>query len=92
MESNVPEFERGILAYLLAHPEAMDTSDGILRYWIGHAQPSMQDEREVVQALEGLSTLGWVARREATTKAVYSLNRGAVEEIRSFLEHSGRNT
>ncbi len=92
MEPNEARFEREILAYFLAHPEAMDTSDGILQYWIGNAQPNMQDEREIVRALDGLTARGWVARRETTAKAVFSLNRHAVEEIRSFLERSERST
>jgi hypothetical protein len=80
---------REILQYLIDNPEAKDTLQGILRWWL----PNEVDrgEAEVQEALDGLVANGWLTQRRMTpSRTLYGLNKDNLEEIRAFLrEHGG---
>jgi hypothetical protein len=48
------EVERDILAYLHAHPSAMDTADGIAAWWLDPLEVSVRVVREALIHLESL--------------------------------------
>jgi hypothetical protein len=81
---------RHILRYLIAHPDAKDTKQGILRWWIPPS-PVARREEEVQAALDFLVVRGWVIQRQTiTSQQIYGVDKGKLEEIRRFLDkHAG---
>jgi hypothetical protein len=76
---------RLILQYLIDHPDAKDTSEGIQKWWLpeGHSDRSRD---EVQSALNLLSSKGWVTKRgRIPSKEIYGINKDCISEIRSFL-------
>jgi len=57
------EIEHTILAYLLKHPRAGDTLEGIARWWIMHQRLSESVET-IQQAIEQLKDKGLIAARK----------------------------
>ena len=76
---------KAILRYLVAHPDAKDTVDGITRWWLApRADPDgHQWNRDVVQeAIDELVARGWVVRRETTPSHVlYGLDKQHLSAI-----------
>ena len=91
MEEQDAEFKRSILDYLVRHPGAKDTQEGVLNWWI--AAPCRDDgaERLAVEALNKLVAQGWVLKRETSSQPIYSLNHARLEEIRTFLTQDGND-
>jgi hypothetical protein len=74
-----------ILNYLLDHPEAKDTLDGIARWWILEQRVKREME-EVKAALADLTQKGWLLeRRGADTLVHYRLNPARAREIAAEL-------
>lgn len=61
------EPEAAILRYLIRHPRAKDTADGVARWWLGPAGASFTVD-EVRDALGRLAAEGWVASREGSDR------------------------
>jgi len=75
---------QGILQYLIEHPEAKDTVEGIRRWWLPRDVGEWGEE-EVQQALDDLVERGWLTTREtAPSHTIYGLNRDRLEEIEKF--------
>lgn len=75
---------REILEYLIRHPDAKDTVEGILKWWLDSDAEWEKDE--VQQALDLLSARGWLTRRETTpAQAVYGVNKDQIETIKKFV-------
>jgi len=76
----------GILRYLLAHPRAKDTIDGIEKWWLPK-NTSPEKKRRIEETLNRLASNGWlVARSSPQSETIYSLNENSLDEIRAFLE------
>ena len=77
---------RDILHYLLEHPDAKDTRDGILRWWI--PQRASESDMSVVQdALDALVSKEWMSKRETVPdRVIYSMNKDHLEEIQASIE------
>jgi hypothetical protein len=81
---------RRILKYLIQHPEACDTTDGIMDWWlrggrVGEAQTG-QAKEEVETTLEAMVGKGWlVARKTDASPKLYGINEERVSEIEAFL-------
>jgi hypothetical protein len=76
---------REILRYCIKHPDAKDTIDGILKWWLPGGNAEWGKE-EVQRALDFLTAKGWLTKRETTpAKDLYGINRDQLDEIKIFL-------
>ena len=83
------DLARRILAYLDENPDAMDTSEGILEWWLLERE-SHERQDQVEAALSELATEGWViASRQADSRVRYRLNPERAREIRERLDRRG---
>ena len=74
-----------ILHYLTEHPEAKDTIQGILQWWLPGDLVEWE-EGDVQAALDALVARGWLMQRQtALSQKLYGLNREKLEEIQVFL-------
>ena len=78
-------FIRLILQYLIEHPDAKDTSEGIHKWWLPK-EYSDRGRDEVQSALDSLTSTGWLTKRERiASKEIYGINKDRIPEIRSFV-------
>lgn len=90
--SQIPSHQRSlirqILAYVVAHPEAKDTLEGIRKWWGPSGRVELSGE-EIQNVLNSLVALGWVTEREVTpAPRIYGLNQERLAEIKAFLQES----
>ena len=72
------EIARELMIYLLKHPEAKDTLEGILEWWL----PGRTSRRRLKDALDDLALRGWVnLERRGSGMVLYGLNQDKVDEI-----------
>ena len=77
---------RDILHYLLEHPDAKDTRDGILHWWIPQ-RTSEPDIHLIQAALDALVSKGWISKRETVpNRVIYSMNKDHLKEIQASIE------
>ena len=77
-----------ILAYLVDHPAAQDTADGIAQWWILE-QCVKQKAPLVSEALDELVKKGFVTERKAKDARLhYRINRRRSKEIAALLRGS----
>ena len=83
---------RDILQHLITHPDAKDTMQGILQWWLPGGL-MVWAEGEVQEALDMLVARGWLTQRQVTlTQKIYGLNKEHVEAIQEFLRTLGSAT
>ena len=92
MEEHDAEFRRSILDYLVHHPGAKDTQEGVLNWWITAPCLDEDAERLAIEALDKLVAQGWVLKRDTSNQPIYSLNHAHLKEIRTFLTQDGNET
>jgi hypothetical protein len=81
---------RHILYYLTRHPDAKDTLQGVLQWWLPR-EPAVWDEKAAQEALDALVAKGWVIQRQlAPTQILYGLNQTKIEEVQAFLHELER--
>jgi hypothetical protein len=74
-----------VLAYLVQHPEARDTTEGIADWWLLE-QRIRSAVAEVEAALGALVSQGFVVARECRDgRTYYGLNRAKEREVRRYL-------
>jgi len=75
-----------ILRYLLEHPDAKDTVDGIFKFWLPKGA-AKQAKKEVREALDFLVIKkGWLTERNVHSSGkLYGLNKDHLGEIKVFL-------
>ena len=77
-----------ILRYLVEHPDAKDTIEGILRWWF--PKGGLEREQDVQHAIDELVSKGWVVKRGTTpSQAVYGMDKNHLEDIKNFLMKGG---
>lgn len=92
-QGGAPEITREVLAYLVTHPQAQDTVEGITRWWLLEEEITRRTA-DVRSALAELVSRGFVMERHGKDGAVhYRINQVRREEIRAFLkERSDQRT
>jgi hypothetical protein len=79
-----------ILAYLLDNPEAEDSIDGIVAWWVMRQRIRYETAR-VKDALSKLVKEGLILERRAAGSPVrYRINKRKVRTIRAYLADMGR--
>jgi hypothetical protein len=79
---------RGILQYLVEHPDAKDTIEGILKWWLPDSR--VWKRGEVQEALDLLTSKGWLTKRGTVpSRKIYGINKDRLPEITRFLQQSG---
>ena len=80
---------RGILLYLVEHPDAKDTLEGVYKWWLSESH-SNRGRDEVRKALDLLTSKGWLTKRGTIpSKEIYGINRDRLQEIEGFLQQFG---
>lgn len=83
--SRKSQIEYEIVAYLVEHPEARDTLEGIVEWWFLEQEIKFQ-LTHVKETLAGLITRGLVCEKIGRDSRIhYSLNQGKYEEIQKLL-------
>lgn len=82
---------RQILRYLVSHPAAKDTAEGVLKWWLPEGRVEY-DRAAVQEALDCLVAKGWLTERETRPSGrLYGLRRGNLREIKAFLAAGDRD-
>lgn len=79
------EMEEDIVRYLVEHPDAKDTLDGILRWWVME-QRVKREMMQVEKAVVALTQRDWLLKRTGADSQVhYRLNPAKAGEITAEL-------
>lgn len=79
--------QREILSYLEQHPDAKDTVEGIMHWWLPAGDTRVRTS-DVSTALEVLVRQGWLtASIPGPSPRVYGLERARHHDIRKWLEN-----
>lgn len=76
---------RQILEYLVKQPEAKDTLEGIMDWWLPATHPRARLE-ELERVLKHLVKRKWVTVTEAGPLVVYGLDQERLGEIKAYLQ------
>ena len=80
------EVARDILAYLIDNPDAQDTLEGIIQWWLLEQKIKYQTKL-VKEALEELVKNGLILERKTeNSRTRYQINRQKMEDIQTLLE------
>jgi hypothetical protein len=83
--AEVDQVSREILEYLVQHPDAKDTIEGIRQWWKPQGSREWRNN-EVQTALDRLLARNWLIMRELSPmQKVYSVNKKHIHEIRASL-------
>lgn len=87
-----PQLAREILAYFAQHPDARDTLEGIVEWWLLE-QHIICQTAQVKDALAELVARGWVLKqRGKDLRTHYRLNRDKAGEIAALLKPKAQKT
>jgi len=76
-----------ILAYLVEHPEAQDSLEGIVEWWLLERQIQYQTSK-VKEALSELIAKGWViAQKGLKSQTHYRINQSKYEELQKLFKN-----
>jgi len=84
------EISQGILRYLLRHPNAQDTLEGISEWWL-FEERIIQKIAEVQNALEKLVNQGFILEKQTPDASVlYRLNKRKKNLIEKIVASDGK--
>lgn len=76
---------REILHYCVHYPDAKDTPEGILKWWLAEGRGEWGKE-DIQKALDMLTSKGWLLKRKTRqSEEIYGLNKEHLQEITDFL-------
>ncbi len=78
---------RGILLYLIEHPDAKDTMKGILKWWMPRGYLE-RGGKEIQRALDYLVMQGWLTTCPKVLQKdliIYGVNKERLEQIKTFM-------
>jgi hypothetical protein len=79
-----------ILAYLVDHPKAQDTMEGIVSWWLLERTIKFQ-EAQVKKALAELVAKGFVIEQKGNNSTIhFRVNQSRFEEIKKLVERMSR--
>jgi len=82
------EIARDILAYLIDNPDAQDTLEGIIQWWLLEQKIKYQTKM-VKEALEELVANGLILERKTeNSNTSYRINKEEIERIKEILKES----
>jgi hypothetical protein len=85
-----PEIVLEILGYLVENPEAQDTFEGIVEWWLLERSIN-RETRKVKEALADLIAKGLVLEQKGSDlRWRYQINRRKLRQIRTLLKREGR--
>lgn len=85
-QSEQADIAQQILAYLVEHPQARDTLEGILHWWLLEQQIKRWAP-QVRKAIDELIAQGWVRESKGRDGQIhYRINRRKAVQIRAMLE------
>jgi len=85
LRDETQETSHKILAYLMDNPEAQDTLEGIVAWWL--LQQDIKRNVELVRkAVDGLLYKGFVLERQRANRKYYQVNRERLSEISAIIE------
>ena len=91
-DSELVRLKQRILSYLVEHPNAEDTVDGIKQWWL-LAQLIQTSDRDVEAALSALVEEGWLVRVNRVDSAdCYKVNSKRRGEIRKLMLREEKRT
>lgn len=77
---------REILSYLVEHPDAKDTIEGIMTWWLSKGDTE-KEKWEVQEAMNFLVAKGWLVMREiSNSREIYWVERERLGEIETYLK------
>ena len=81
-----PQTGHQILAYLVEHPEAQDTLEGIVEWWLLERAIRYQ-KSEIIKAISELVAKGFIVEEKGRdSQTHYRINHRKYKEIRNLLE------
>jgi hypothetical protein len=84
---NKSEISHEILAYLVEHPEAQDTVEGIVEWWLLERQIKFQTAK-VKEVLSELVAKGLIIEHKGlNSRTRYRVNRSKHGEIKKLFRH-----
>ena len=87
-EAQQREAHNYILSYLCNNPDAGDTFDGIVEWWLLQQQIKFETQN-ISEAVRRLVAEGLIeAHREPDSRILYRLNRNRTKDIRTMLSKS----
>jgi hypothetical protein len=79
---------REILQYLIEHPDAKDTPEGITKWWRSTGKSEWRKE-DIQSALAHLASKGWLTVRSSSPpQKIYGFNKKYIKAIRAYLMKS----
>ena len=82
---NDEKLNRQILRYLVEHPDAKDTVDGVIKWWLSEDLAG-RGRKTVQEGLDMLVSKGWLTRRDVTSsEKIYGVMKDRLGEIKKFL-------
>lgn len=79
-----------ILAYLVEHPEAQDTVDGIVEWWLLERTIKFQ-KTQIIKAISELVGKGLVIENKGKDlQTHYRINQNKFEEIQKLIKHKNK--
>jgi hypothetical protein len=76
---------REILHYCVHYPDAKDTPEGILKWWLAEGRGEWGKE-DIQEALDSLTGKGWLLKRKTRqSEEIYGLNKEHLQEITDFM-------